>query len=218
MSKGASKVARSSVPVANRHGEGVLIDMHITPLQDVRGGHIAQLSGNLSALPVPDRHYTADICDVVYSRETVHILFGQERFGAIQGVRNLVVIKMTPAAIVGYLTTLAEPDRPSFDDAIRDLQIEAEVLTRVEEEPKETVVLRANVVLTAVVGREACMDFYYASPFSKSAAAHTRKLALDPVVRVDLRTGLLLGLHKAFRTIVSDLPEETITEGVPRGS
>ena len=39
-------------------------------------------------------------------------------------------------------------------------------LTSIEEEPEQTVTLFANIIGLAFAGREACLDFYHASPFS----------------------------------------------------
>lgn len=211
--KEVSKPARTPAIASNRPGEGVLIDMQVSPITDVGGFSVAQLSGNFSTLPVPDRHYTADICDVQYRQETVYVLFGQERFGRESGLRNLVVIRMNPAAIATYLQSRAGNGVDlTIDVMAQKLGITADSLTTVEAEPKETVTLTANVIMSASSGRESCMDFFYASPFSKAAATHTHKLALDPVVRVDLRTSLILGLHKKLEALIADLPETIVSD------
>ncbi len=218
MPKDVTKFARPQTSPLNREGEGVLVEMQISPVMEVGGISVAQLRGDLSMLPVPDRHYTADICGVQYRRETVYVLFGQERFGKEPGLRNLVVVRMTPASVEAYLKSWdgTEGTR-SFDKLVQATQVSAEELTDVDTEPKETVTLSANIVLSAASGRESCLDFYYASPFSKAAVSRTNKLALDPVVRVDLRTGLLLGLYNHLKGLIVNLPSSIVLEGVTQG-
>lgn len=212
MSKDAAKAVRSHVTVTQRQGEGVPIDMQVLPVTDVMGHSIALLRGNLMNLPVPDRHYSADVGYVKYARETVHILFGQERFGS-DSLRNLLILKMTPAAVRTYLDTLVNEQPTSIAKQSALAGIEAEVLPEFQEEPRESVTLNANVVLAAVSGREGCMDFYYASPFSKGASVQSRKLALDPVVRIDIRTSLFLGLNSKLQDVIAGLPENLVLEG-----
>lgn len=62
----------------------------------------------------------------------------------------------------------------------------------------QSVVLTSSYVLAGYTGLSACMDFYYVSPFSVQQMAALKKLALEPVVRVNLSTGLMIGLIDAI--------------------
>lgn len=170
------------------------------------------LVGNLSTLPVPDRRYSADTCYVSYWNETVYVLFGQAKLDG-KGLRNMLAVKMTPASVMLYLNSLKTGQL--MENVTEPLGITAETLPELDNEPAETVTLAANIVMAGLSGREGCMDFYYASPFSKSLAAQVKKLAVDPVVRVDVRTSLMLGLNAKLTKILDGLPENLVDERGP---
>ena len=195
-----------------RHGEGVSLDMQISAATSVHGQAGTVLVGSLASLPVPDRRYSADTCSVSYVNETVYVLFGQLRlFG--HGLRTMLAVKMTPASVKIYMNSLG--GGPSMESVAAPLGIAAEALLELDEEPSETVTLAANIVMAGISGREGCMDFYYASPFSKNVAAQAKKLAVDPVVRVDVRTSLVLGLNDKLAQIIEGLPQNLIDERGP---
>jgi hypothetical protein len=194
-----------------RPGEGVLVDMEITPVTSVSGQASAVLRGSLANLPVPDRHYSADACFVRYMHETVYILFAQVRLDK-SDLRNLLIVKMTPASVRVYLDSLLKSDSQSIESIADALSIEVEELPEFSTEPKESITLNASIIMAGVSGREGCLDFYYASPFSKGAVAVHKKLALDPVVRVDIRTSLLIGLNHVLTRLLKDLPDSVVNE------
>lgn len=195
-----------------RQGEGVSLDMQISPATSVHGQGGTMLVGSLASLPVPDRRYSADTCYVSYLNETMYVLFGQARLDG-KGLRNMLAVKMTPASVKLYLNS---PNGvQTMENVAEPLGITAESLPELENEPAETVTLAANIVMAGISGREGCMDFYYASPFSKSVAAQAKKLAVDPVVRVDVRTSLMLGLNAKLAQILDELPENLIDERGP---
>lgn len=211
------KSSRAHAITTFRPGEGVLVDMQMSSVTDVDGGGVAFMRGSFSNVPVPERRYSADICFVSYSDETVYVLFGQKRFDG-EDLRNLLVVKMSPSAIRSYLDTLAPVENGQTISSLSEtMGIYPEMLPKFQNEPKESITLTANIIMAAVSGREGCMDFYYASPFSKAAAAANKKLAVDPVVRIDIRTGLLLGMNSAMEEIIRPLPDSVVYEaGRPR--
>ncbi len=207
-----AKSSRQASAAAYRSGEGVLVDMEVTPVTSVNGQTGSVLRGDLTNLPVPDRHYSADTCFLRYMFETVYIMFAQARMDAPADLRNLLVVKMTPASIKSYLDALSQSTGKNFEAIAELLSIQVEDLPEFHTEPQESIRLNASFILAGVSGREGCLDFYYASPFSKSAVAVHKKLALDPVVRVDLRTSLVAGLNRGLVQLLHSLPDAVVNE------
>jgi hypothetical protein len=56
------------------------------------------------------------------------------------------------------------------------------------------------MAIFAMTGQDSCIDFYQASPFAMAVALRAKKLQLDPVVRVEVRTPLLISLIAELRT------------------
>lgn len=201
--------ALSQVRRAVRPGEGATVDLHFEPSASVSGQSLTKFTADISSVPVPAKRYSADVAHVEYSRETVKLLFGQEKYGAPGQLRTLLIIKMTPSAVATYLETTAAAE-PKFEAVAEKIGYVAEQLTPFGEEPKETVSFDANFVFSAVSGREGCSDFYHSSPFAMASVGTSRKLTLDPVVRIDMRASLLLGIVNALRDLVSTLPPEIL--------
>jgi hypothetical protein len=65
----------------------------------------------------------------------------------------------------------------------------------------------SNIVGAGVSGGETCLDFYHMSPFSILKIQSTHKVALDPVVRVHVRTALFTALMKKLRQMLDELPK-----------
>jgi hypothetical protein len=55
--------------------------------------------------------------------------------------------------------------------------------------------------------KEACLDFYQASPFAIGNVQKSHRLALDPVVRVDLRSSLFLSMIAGLRNLGMEIPK-----------
>jgi hypothetical protein len=189
----------------NRPGEGsAAINASFQTFISPDGRSVAQLGLDLSQAVVPDRKYAADTCSLLYSNQTVRIIFGQERFNG-DGLRSAVVVKMSPRAVVQLLAMIDSTMPASFVEALLGTEgVEVQKLASSTMEPAQvTVVLAANLAMPAVSGMEACIDFYQASPFALGVTmqSHSDKLAVEAVVRVDLSTGLLLGLLEELRRI-----------------
>ena len=60
----------------------------------------------------------------------------------------------------------------------------------------------------AFAGREACLDYYHASPFSLHQVQQNKKMAVEPVVRVILASGLLLPLIDKLHEFEIMFPKE----------
>lgn len=198
-----SKSHHQRAPVKSltpRPGDGVVVDVVVNQFVAADGTTMANLGLNAAKIDVPDRRYTADTCAVSEHRGTVKLIFAQERIDG-SAWRSLLVVHMSRDAVSRFLTTIKQIANPSLDEIASAAHIDAEPLATNFNEPSQAIALSANVVLSAVSGSEACLDFYQASPFSMSAVAASRKLALEPVVRVDLRTSLFLALIENFRSL-----------------
>jgi len=200
-----SKHGRRSMTVTAgpkiRQGEGFAIDVSVMG----SGGELG-VGIDLSKARVPDRRYAADVCALARVHGTVKMMFGQERVDG-QGWRSLLVIEMSESSASQLVESMSEMKNPTLDEIAQAASLNAEELSAKASEPghpNQAIALSANLALVAVSANEACIDFYHASPFAMGVARVARKLAVDPVVRVDLRSTLLLGLLISLRGL--DLP------------
>lgn len=191
----------------------MVIDVVVDQFQATDGTTMANLGFNPGGIEVPDRRYTADTCAMSENRGTLKIIFAQERVDG-SGWRSLLVVHMSREAVARFLATLKQMESPSLEEIAAAARIDAEPLATKFNEPGQAIALSANLVLLAVSGNESCLDFYQASPFSMMTVVASRKLALEPVVRVDLRTSLLLSLIDGFRSL-GITAQEIKTRGEP---
>ena len=210
---------RRSVQVAGggapklRQGEGVPIDISVINAIGTSG--VLGVGLDLSRARVPDRRYAADACSIVRARGSVKLMFGQERVDG-QGWRTLLVIAMNETAIVQFLQAVSAMTNPTLEQIVAASNLQAEPLSeKVTEpgQPNQAISLIANLGILAISGTEACMDFYHVSAFALGALRGATKTAVDPVVRVDLRTTLLLGLISALRALDLQEPSQFFALG-----
>lgn len=188
-----------------------MIDVTTASVAGADGQLGVALGVDLSKAQVPDRRYAADVCSVARVRGTVKVMFGQERVDG-SGWRTLLVIEMSEVAISQFLQSVDSMKNPTLEQIAAGSNFQPEELTEASEptQPNQAVSLVANLVLTAFAGNEACIDFYHMSPFAVGVVAHTHKLAVEPVVRVDLRSSLLFGLLASLRDLEIPRPESSI--------
>jgi len=154
---------------------------------------------DLSKAKVPDRRYAADVCALTRSRGFVKIMFGQERVDE-EGWRTLLVITMSDTSVERFLASTQMATTPTFYELAANMNLTPQPLSKAREpsQPNQAAALVANLGLVAAANGEACIDFYHASAFAVASVA-SQKLSVDPVVRVDLSAGLLLGLLNGLR-------------------
>jgi hypothetical protein len=153
--------------------------------------------------PVPDRKFTADTCSTIFAGSVVKLVFGQERIDG-KGLRSAIVVQMSRIGGANFVRFCDLMKNPSINEIAQTDNIGVENVSPVATEPPQALTLSANMPLTAISGHEACIDFYQASPFAMGIALRSQKLALDPVVRIDLRTPLLVGLLNDLRGRLSE--------------
>ena len=199
-----------------------MLDAHTVPVTSVSGQSLASFQARVGNLPVPERHYSADVFYLSVRHETLFLLFGQQRVDGA-ALRNLLVVKMPPDAVNAYLSSLTVVDDAKTGVVTAELLAERlnihieDVPAELPQEPEETVEFNANLIVIAISGREGCLDFYYASPFSKAAMVKTNKLAVDPVVRIAIPTAILVGMNRRLQTEISRMPDDLTLAIVPRG-
>lgn len=204
MSKGNPLHQLAAVPKI-RPGDGPVVDVVFHSVASVNGLTVQSMGIDAGSAPVPDRKYLADVCDIRHDNGVIRLLFGQQRIGKSE-LRSLLVIQMSPLAIVRFLSTLDQLD-PPIDEVAKTAGWVSSGGFAVTEEPAQTIALAASMVMIAIADDSACLDFFQLSPFALAAAAHTKKLAMDPVVRVDIGAGLMLFMLKELRKIATNLPK-----------
>lgn len=185
-----------------RAGEGTLIAAIPRHSVGTDGQTTVSLDFNLRDAPVPDRRYAADFAAISYKDDAFKIIFGQDKIG-VEGIRSLVVIAMAITDIEVLAASIKSLDHPNLLEIAVLANIKDVPLRDVTEEPDQTVALAASYAAVAVSGRVACMDFYSASAFALAEIAKSHKLAVDPVVRIDLPTSYLVALYKAITESIS---------------
>jgi hypothetical protein len=202
----------SQVQRMPRQGEGAVVELARRQVTHPDGAISLELNLDLAMAPVPEKRYVADVASVIYADDVVQLLFGQRKVGRIEALRSLIVVQMTSTAAGQFLKTLAtwEPGARQWLD-LNGIRAQ---LSQIQEEPEQTVTLFANIVGLAFAGREACVDFYHASPFSLHYVQQNKKMAVEPVVRVMLTTGLAIALVDRVREISAAFPAE---RGLPNG-
>jgi len=171
------------------------------------GSPLVELSLDLQNAPVPERRYAADGVLAVRTPENVHLVFGQAKITSTQ-LQSAVLLKFSFDAARSFLATCVDftPRLRKFVEAnavhkSAPLQISGE-------EPSQVVTMTTNMVAAVYMGREACLDFYNASPFAFRALGNDgTQLAVDPLLRVELATGLLLSMVEQLEALKADLPE-----------
>lgn len=206
MSKSIAKDQRRNVStLAARDGEGVMVDLIPNPARSV-DGRAGLIQGDIHNLPVPNKRYAADICSIVSKNSVIKLLFAQEKIGP-QALRNMIIVNITPRSVTELLKKIDDVKDISFAELAALSNIEAEALPQIEVEPAETASLNANLILVAASGTESCIDFFHSSAFSIAFAQQTSRLGIDPVVRVNIRTSLLMGLIEELRNLISINPD-----------
>lgn len=189
-----------------RPGEGDAIDVVVDHFVTADGTSVATFGFDPSRAPVPDRKYTADACSMLESRGTIKLLFAQEKIDG-SGWRSVLVVQLSREATGRFLAMLDAIQGPSLAEIAEAAKIGCEALVTKPSEPEQAIALSANLAVVALSGHEACLDFYQASPFAIGAVLKSKKLAVDPVVRVDLRSSLLFGLIQGIRDLGIEEPK-----------
>ncbi len=183
--------------------------VEITPKAIVRpdGQSVFGFGLDLSTAPVPPRRYLCDAADLVEARGQVRLLLGQRKVTDPGVLRSLLVVHMVRDTIRQLVISANGMNHPTISEIIARTGAEPEEAFKVSEEPAQTVAVTANMAAIALSGEEAVIDLYHASAFSVSAAQHAKKIAVEPVVRIDLSLSIFVGLLSCARLMAMKWPK-----------
>ena len=200
-----SKNERKKVQPVMRQNDGIAMGVKKTIEMRPDGQSVVAVSIDFTTAPVPDRKYVADIASVIGYDHSIKLLFGQNKLP--KGLRSLLVVDMSPSAITKFVTTISEVNNPSYRDIAELTQLSTPKLTKITDEPDQTVAFKANIISSAASGEDACIDFYYISPFAMRDLATNDKVSIDPVVRVDIQVNLFVSLLEELERVVKKYPQ-----------
>lgn len=172
-------------------------------------GEVITSGIDIAQAPVPPRRYVCDIADIKVQDGDIRLVFAQRTLGE-DALDSALVIRLNPVATWQLLKSLGEMQFPGVQGIADQLNIGVIPLTPVTARPSQMASVVANLVGIAVAGFETCLDFYHASAFSIRAAKSASQIAVEPVVRVDMQTGLFLSWVEALREIAQKhLPRQS---------
>jgi hypothetical protein len=163
---------------------------------------------DMQQVPVPQRRYAADLCQVRYLHGEIRIMFAQQGFDE-SDVDSAILIRMNPDATVSFSNSLLDLGLDENTDGMSSSwKCRNEEISNIPSKPVQTVNMVANICSVAIAGQEACMDFYHASAFAVRKAERETELEVEPVVRVDLRTSLFLAFARTIIGFSKKIQEE----------
>ncbi|RFU48658.1 hypothetical protein D0B32_02130 [Paraburkholderia sp. DHOC27] len=107
-----------------------------------------------------------------------------------EGLRALLIIKMNSDAVGLFVSTVRGMQGTTIKELLGRSKAKPETLDTFTSEPEQSVALMANMVGVSFTTMEGCFDFYQASASSMTLVPQRNKLAVDPVVRVEMRLAL----------------------------
>lgn len=196
----SGKPAKSLAQRTLRLGEGHAVEVSVVPASKGVQAHYAI---DTSALPVPDRRLSCDTVDVVVSEYLVQLLFAQKSVVG-NGFLALLIVQMSFDAVHQFLRTV-EP----LEDGIIALEkgkLAKGSVSKISEKPEQAAVVTSSMILAGYSGSDGCLDFYYTSPFSMRSINFGNKISVEPVVRVNLPTPLLVAMWRKLKELAKNLP------------
>jgi hypothetical protein len=191
--------------IKDRPGEfTVPVSKQTIPAPD--GSSQVSVSIRLEDVPIPDRRYTADVGTVLFDGSIVRVVFGQKRLVG-DDLRSLVIVSVSPDRLRRFLDSCTT-FLPELDAFIEKNCVAKPELLELNREPEQTVAVASNIITAARAGREASIDFYHTSAAAVHAMSSRDRLAIDPILRVDLSTGLLAVMLGRLNGLKDKLPEE----------
>lgn len=186
-----------------RPGEGKEMEVIHRTVPQADGSSTQEFSIDMSYAPVPDRRYVADRGAILFEGDAVKMVLGQKQILGAR-LRSAVVVFLSSHATLNFLKSCKE-FLPPLQEYVAQHAIPDSVID-ISEEPEVMTFVTANIILAGYSGREACLDFYDSSPFAMAILKKGGKMALDPILRVDLGTGLLLALIGIMEDLKLKLP------------
>jgi hypothetical protein len=159
---------------------------------------------DLAHAPVPARRYAAELCQVTLFDNELRLTFAQ-RTPSGKDLDSVLVLRLNPKAALGFVDSVEQMNNPGIAAIAKSTGVEAEKLHVIDSNPVHPgnfANMIANFVAVGVSEYEACMDFYHASAFSMGSMKTGGTLDMEPKVRVDIRTSLLVSLMSEASDLV----------------
>lgn len=191
----------------SRPGEGSVIGFVTHNISNPDGTTAVALFLNMNTARVPDRRYVANVAAVQVVGEQLVLIFGQSKLGG-SGYRSLLIIEMSSTYVHQFLKSSEDLVKGIVKFSAQHNVRMAKLCEIKEDVPGQTIPFVANIATAGFTGRDACMDFYYASPFSVQIAGMGGEFAAEPVVRVNLPTALMGAVYEQLDLLKDSLPRE----------
>ena len=193
--------------IPHRPGEGAVIGAIRQALAGPNGQTSLTLVLDLESAQVPDRRYVANAVDITYEGDRVTFVFGQHKLGK-KGYRSLLILEMSSTYARQFINASKEMGA-SVAKYLEQFAVQkVEIVKITEDVPGQTVTMGANIAAAGFTGRDACMDFYYASPFAVQIASRGGEFSAEPVVRVNMTTALMFAIYKKLESWEDSFPRE----------
>lgn len=176
-------------------GEGDLVEANITSSQLQENTEKHDFNVNLIKASAPSRKFVADGFNVVAGVRLVRLLFIQTKIDGVTP-RALLDIHVSRHAAIEFLggTLMGMPD------TMTDMPVPFEL----SNEPDQTVALQANLFRASVGPQGACLDCFYASPFSMQAMKENKGIYMEGVVRVQFPDSVFISLVSHLKSLNLD--------------
>lgn len=189
--------------------EGHLID--VTHRRS--GNDVVEVGFDISSAPVPPRHYVAEVCFVDVNDGHLRLVFGQRALGIGEELESAIVIRLSPHAAHNFVDLIFGMTHPGLEAIAATMNIAPTPLLSSITRPVHVAHLAANMAAVGVSGYESCLDFYQTSPFAMKHIEKKKQIGVEPVVRVNLSTGLLLSLASEAKSLVANFPPRLFIGG-----
>lgn len=196
-----------------RRKEGFPVAVETKQIKLKDGSNATTYGVDLYNCEIPDRHFHARSVGADYEHLEVDLLFAQPQRGNRDRLRNLLVVSVPVGSVVMLMSSIAKMTAPSLNELALTNEIVEEAALSIFEEAEQTVEVDASIIAAAFSGNEACFDFYEVSPFSMAALPMTNHLNIIPVVRVNTRTSLAMGLFTRLRKLQEQFPRSIVQQG-----
>jgi hypothetical protein len=181
--------------------------VHIRIIRQDENGSQVECSINYEKADVPERAYYADYCDVAKGRFGYDFVFGRLVPGQ-QRLRTKIEIAFPEDMFQKQLWGSSRQFHATLGRLVAGQSSE-----RISPDDTDKVqTFSANNVFMATGTEEAILDFYYISPADLSFFGQGKKteIALQPVIRVVLATGLMFEFLEKCGVFATNLPESTL--------
>jgi hypothetical protein len=173
---------------------------------------------DMGSAPVPTRRYAADACSIDIKSGDVRFIFAQRSLND-EEFESALVVRLNPLAARQFIDSLKGIQEPTIAQVASNVGESIRALEPITK-ARQMVSVLANLASVAIAGFESCVDFYHASAFAMRAidVKGKNQLELEPVVRVELRTGLFLAVLEALEEIADQLPDREKSDGDTYGT